>query len=395
MRVLFVHNSYQQRGGEDVAFENEAELFRNRGHDVFTAQASNDSIQGFAASLKTALRLTDSGWGFQWMHKKIEKYRPHRIHVHNFFPLLSPSIFRACSEKSIPVTLTLHNFRLTCANGLLLRNDKPCEICIKGSAYSAVLYKCYRGSLFGSLAVARMIENLRSDSEWHKGIDSIITLNDFSYKKMIEAGLPLGKLMVVPNFIPNARIQKYATGPRKKNQSARILFVGRLSEEKGIRTLLDAAKKSSYQFRIIGGGPCSDDVSKAAKENPSSVEYLGSQPASVVMDEIVQADVLLVPSLWYENLPTVIIEAFACGTPVLVAGHGGMASMVQDGATGRHFQPGDVRDLLLKLHEMLSDSTRWEQMSKKSKQEFSEKYSEELHYDQLLKVYKCVDSIQP
>ena len=193
MRILFLHNTYQQAGGEDAVANREAALLRKFGHAVHLHSVSNDSIRSFVRKVITAWQVPYSRWGRREALRIIKKTRPDVLHVHNFFPLLTPSIYDACRKERVPVVQTLHNYRTICAGALLMRDGKPCEDCIKGTSYQAALHGCYRGSRWGSLAVARMIDIHRRQNTWASKVDRFIALSNFSKEKFVEGGFPSDK----------------------------------------------------------------------------------------------------------------------------------------------------------------------------------------------------------
>ena len=168
MKILVLHNRYQIRGGEDQVVEAEVELLRSHGHEVNLELLSNDTIQGFLSKLSTAMNVGYSQESYTWLCAILEKFQPDIVHIHNFFPLLTPSAYDVCKKFSVPVVQSLHNFRLFCSNGLFLREGKICELCLHGSAYHGVIHGCYRESRLATIPVAHMIEKHRTEKTWHR-----------------------------------------------------------------------------------------------------------------------------------------------------------------------------------------------------------------------------------
>ena len=235
MHVLQVHNTYQQAGGEDVVVSSEQALLKKYRHQVSQYFVSNDLINGAFQKIITAFQTPYSPEAKKRFAREIAALGPDIVHVHNTFPLLTPSIYDACREAGVPVVQTLHNYRNICANALLMRNGRPCEDCIGGSPYQAVLHRCYRGSRMGSLAVARMIDVHSRKGTWNTKVDRFIALTEFAKAKFIEAGFRETQIAVKSNFVELS--ETHMTDPIPRNSA---LFVGRLSEEKGIHTLLRA-----------------------------------------------------------------------------------------------------------------------------------------------------------
>src|SRR5712692_7087883 len=326
MKLLLVHNRYRQSGGEDTVFEFEASLLARRGHEVDRVLVSNDDIQSFSEKTRTALSLTWNKAGYALVAGAIERFRPDIVHVHNFFARLSPSVYDAAVEAGIPVVQTLHNFRITCANGLLLRNGAPCELCVTGSPYNAVRFRCYRNSRVGSIAVARMIAAHRRRGTWRKKVARFVALSEFARDRFVAAGLPAERITVKPNGTDDP-------GARPEGPTTAVLYVGRLSEEKGVRTLLEAARGASVPIRIVGDGPLRAELEATA---PKTVAFLGHLSRDAVLAEMARALCLVVPSIWYENFPMTLVEACAVGLPAIVSRLGALPEIVEDGITGLH-----------------------------------------------------------
>ncbi len=350
LRILQVHNFYQQAGGEDVVFRTEGKLLRDAGQVVDAYVASNDDIGSRWQKMQAAVSITWSRKHYTALRHKIRDFRPDVVHVHNFFPLITPAVFDAAKDEGVWVVLTLHNYRLTCAGATLFRQGGICEKCIHGSPYHAVRYGCYRGSRFASLAVARMIDNHRWAGTWHTKVDRFIALTHFQRNKMIDAGLPAAKIVVKPNTMddplpPGASVD----GPRHG-----ALYVGRLSPEKGVELLVDAWREIDYPLTVVGGGPLETTLQAYA---PAKVRFLGQQPPEQVSKLMLAAKFLIMPSIWYEGFPMTLLEALACGLPVVVSDVGSLGELAAAGAFGWTFKSGDRNDFIVTVHRALASPT--------------------------------------
>lgn len=384
MRVLQVHNRYQQPGGEDVVVQAEHELLQNHGHDVDLLEADNAEIVGLAGQVKAALGTIYSPATKSLVAARIASFQPDVVHVHNFFPLLSPSIYYACRDVGVPVVQTLHNYRLICPNALLLRSGRPCEDCIgRRFAWPGVLHACYRGSRLGTVSVAAMASSHHRLGTWRGRVDRFIALSEFAKKKLAEGGLPEEKITVKPNFVPDS-------GRPGDARDRFALFVGRLSQEKGIELLLAAWKSwnASIPLKIVGDGPLASVVAELAKR--CGAECLGRLPGGRVRQMMTKASFLIFPSLCYENFPLAVAEAFAAGLPVVAAGHGSMASLVEHGRTGLHFRPGDAADLAAKIEWAAVHPEEMARMRCEVRAEYLAKYTPERNYEMLMEIYKRV-----
>jgi len=339
MKILIAHNRYQQRGGEDTVFESERDLLLASGHEVSTVEVTNEAIHTSGHSLKVALGTAYNFNGRRKMVQAIQDFRPDVVHVHNFFPLLSPSIFDACVSMAVPSVLTLHNYRLFCANGLLVRDGQPCEECVGHIPWKGVQHRCYRGSITASTVVASMIAFHNAVGTWRSKVAQFIALNSFARDLFIRSGLPADRISVKANFSSPPE-----HSPLDAEARAGFVYAGRLSHEKGIKCLLDAWKSLPYRLKIIGTGPLENEVVAAAAKNPS-ITVLGHQPRDRVLAEMATAKALIVPSNWYENFPMTIVEAFARGTPVIASDIGALPFIVSDGLDGFLFRSGDPASL--------------------------------------------------
>jgi glycosyltransferase involved in cell wall biosynthesis len=383
MKVLQVHNYYQFAGGEDIVLENEQSLLASYGNDVEQYTVYNDIIKGVWTRLKTAWQTPYSWNARQKFACKLAEFKPDVVHVHNFFPLLTPSIYEACQDADVPIVQTLHNYRIICPGSYLSREGRICEDCITGSAYQAALHGCYRGSFIGSLAVARMVEFHRKQRTWHHKVDRFIALTEFAKSKFIEAGFPSNKIVVKPNFLADSLISSKQNIEVEDKKGA--LFVGRLSQEKGIDTLLQAWKNMPYPLSFLGEGPL---LNKVKSERGHAITCLGQQVATEVSKKMLQSTFLVMPSEWYEGFPMVLVEAFAHGLPVLASNLGSMKEIIEDGVTGLLFTPGNFNELAEKARWLFEHPEECTRMGKNARQVYLAKYTSEVNYNQLMEIYK-------
>ncbi len=388
MKICLVHNTYQLKGGEDVVLANETALLSEK-NQVRTYLADNAAINSLRKSISTAVDLKYSRRQKSLFRNFLESHAFDIVHVHNLFPLLTPSIYDACAEKGVPVVQTLHNFRNICPGAYLLRDGRICEKCLAGSPYHAALHACYRNSHLGSLAVARMVDYHRRHQTWSKKVERFIALTQFGKKKFVDTGFPAKKIAVKPNFYPGPGLSaaEVNTGERRG-----ALFVGRLSPEKGVHTLLQAWAGCDLPLRLAGVGPLAGEIMGNSSDK---VQLLGQLTGEEVSREMRTAAFLVMPSQWYETFGMVIIEAFAHGLPVLAARLGAMAEIVADGVTGLHFEPGDPGDLAAKVRWLRDHPLETRRMGQAARREFERRYTPERNYDLLLNIYReAVDNRQ-
>jgi len=380
MRILVAHNKYREPGGEDVVAAAEAELLGENGHVVHRHTVENNDIVGLGQKLSTAWHAPYSQMAKGRFAEEIRAFRPDVVHVHNFFPILTPAIYDACKDANVPVVQSLHNFRLMCPKATMFRRGRPCEICLHASPYHAVLYSCYRDSRLQSLVPARMVAVNRRRGTWSDKVSRFVALSAFARDKFLEAGLPADKIDVKPNFTPGAA--KENTGAQNPREGA--LFVGRLSEEKGIEPLLKAWRDLSVPLRIAGDGPMAQMVADHAGPQ---IEHLGALVPAAIEREMSTAAFLVVPSLWYEMFPMVLAEAFAAGLPAIVSRLGSLAEIVEDGATGLHFNPNDPADIAEKVQWATDHPAEMLEKGKRARQVYERNYTASANYRQLMAIY--------
>jgi glycosyltransferase involved in cell wall biosynthesis len=378
MKILIAHNHYQQPGGEDIVFENEARLLTSAGHDVRTLVVSNDMIASPIGKALAAIRTVENPVGIAAMAQALEGFRPDLVHVHNFFPLLSPAVYRVCHSAGIPVVQTLHNYRAICSAALLLRKGKTCRLCVKGSPIWGVIHRCYRGSVIGSAAAGRMIAVHRKRQTWSKAVDRYIALTEFGRSIFVEAGFPPDRTEIKPNFIEDPG------APSEDWRRDGVLYVGRLSSEKGVRYLVEACTSRGYPLRIAGSGP---ELAALRESAPPNVTILGNLSRDAVMNEMKHAAVLVVPSIWYEGFPMVIIEAFACATPVIASKIGALAELVEDGATGFHVPAANSPALAERIGLVLQNPADGRRLGRTARRIFMERYIPEVNLRALETIY--------
>lgn len=379
MKVLILHTHYQQPGGEDQSFASETILLREQGHEVQTLTFHNQDLNSMPAWRKAGTTLWNQA-AYRRTRATIRKHRPRIVHIHNTFSLASPGVIHAAKAEGVPVVMSLRNYRLLCVNGLLFRDGHPCEKCLERFPWRGVLHGCYRNNRSASTVVAGMLALHRSLGTW-RHVDAYIALTEFSRRKFLDAGFPSEKIALKPNFI-------HHDPGCGDGRGGYALFVGRLSEEKGIATLLKAWRqlKLKIPLKVVGDGSLRGEVERGAKMI-QEVEYLGSKSPEEVTALMAGATFLVFASLWYETFGRVAMEAFAAGTPVLAAGVGAVGEITDHGRTGLHFRPGDPYDLASKADWLLSHPKELAQMRKEARNEYETKYTAQRNYQMLMEIY--------
>ena len=383
MKVLMIHNRYQQRGGEDAVVDAEAGLLAGHGVEVQRLDADNDAIQGVWAKVQVSVnQLAGSPDMRRRVAAALHQFHPDVVHVHNWFPTVSASIFRQCRAAGIPVVHTVHNYRLLCVGATLFRDGQVCEDCI-GTTFRTpgIAHKCYRDSRIGSAAGTMGMLAHWTMGTWHHAVDRFIALTDFSRRKLIEGGLPEEKIVVKPNFVD----PEPGPGPGDGNY---FLYAGRLTEEKGLRTLLECWKNAPElaPLWIAGDGPLRHEVEQAAA-TIGNLHWLGMKTSEEVVFLMKRAKATLCPSLWYEGMPRVVIESLAVGTPVIASEIGGYPEMIVDGESGALSASGDAAALLSRIRE-LEESGAFLKMRPGARLRFLAEYTGKKNYSLLLNIYR-------
>lgn len=384
MKVLLVHNHYQQPGGEDAVFAAEGALLEAYGHQVVRHVVHNDEVDGINRVRLAGMTIWNTH-SYDRVRAIVAAERPEVVHFHNTLPLISPAGFYAARTAGAAVVLTLHNYRLLCPSAIFLRDEQVCEECLgKLFAWPSVRHGCYRGSRAASAAVSVMLAGHALAGTWTRQIDAYIALTDFARDKYVQGGLPAAKMHVKPNFLADD------PGPGE-GEGDYALFIGRLAPEKGLRTLLAAwaLMDSPPPLKIVGDGPLAAEVRDAIAGGlgAGGVEWLGQQGRSEVLALARGARLLIFPSIWYEGFPMAIVEAFAAGLPVVGSGLGSMASIIQDGGTGLLVRPGDAAHLAARVQEVLACPDALVRMRRAARAAFETHYTAPVNHRLLLDIY--------
>lgn len=386
MKILLVHNHYgsEAPSGENEVFKMEKELLQFHGHEVLTFEVFSDHIRKkpIMGRILGALSTPWNPFSAKRIQRLIEKFSPDVIHAHNTFPLLSPSIFR--SSNSVARVLTLHNYRLFCPSAIPMRNGNVCTLCLsKKSVIPALKYGCYRNSRIATFPLAVNVELNRSLGTWQNHVDAFITLSEFQRNTMIEAGLPNHKVYVKPNFYPGSPLY---IDYKKRNDY--IVFVGRVSQEKGVATLVEAWKlwgNNAPELRIIGDGPLRKELETNSRG--FNIKFLGQLTSFDAQKQIQNSKLLILPSEWFEGFPMVIREAFAFGTPVAASNIGPIPDIVKEGVNGNLFEAGNANSIYLVVSKMVSNNEYLSRLSLNARRSFEKFYDQESNYKSLMNIY--------
>ena len=382
MKILLVHCHYRMPGGEDAVFAAERALLERRGHQVIVYERSNEEA---AHGLPKALLPLHAVWNHaaaRDIKHIIKTQNIDAVHIHNTLLLLSPAVVRAAKSTGVPVVQTLHNFRLFCPNGILLRDGRVCEDCPRHGLSCAIRHRCYRGSLAQTLVVAAAYGLHRRLGTW-RGV-TMVALTEFDRQKLLEFNrqypmFDADRLVVKPNpvCVPSGPVNPWGD---RKNQ---MLFAGRLEELKGLRTVLEAWRllgDAAPALLVAGEGPLGD---WARAQNLPNVQFLGQLPRAELHARMAESRAVVAASLCYESFALVPAEAHALGTPVLASGLGNVGASVQPGFDGLCFAPGDANALAGAVRAFGKMSFDCNAIAARARRT----YSEDENYNALMRFY--------
>ncbi len=386
MKILLLHEYFSYLGGEDIYHDSLKRLFKSYGHKVIEFTKNNKDI---GKNIFSRILVSQKTYWNKEVYSKLTEIilseKPEIAHFNNIFPLITPIAYRVCAKLKIPVVQTFHDYRYICPSGQLFRNGKSCSLCLgKKLCFYSMLYGCYHNSRLASVVFATSLffhKIIRSFGY----IDKFIFPSNFSRKYFLKYSdiLP-EKTVVVPYF---TQIEK-----DRKNHSVKkdyFLFVGRLSEEKGIKELLNVFSSLPYmKLMVIGDGPLKKQVHKYKVYK--NIIFKNFLPQEKIFNYMKNSIATIIPSLFYETGPIVMIESFASGTPVIVPNFGSFIEAVNDGKTGLFYRQYDFADLKAKIFYAYENRSSMRKMGIAARSEYETKYTPRLHYQALIKVYKSV-----
>jgi len=388
MRILMCHNYYRERGGTERVVEEEKNELERHGHIVILYVKDSRDIQNmpFYKKLLIPLRCVFSIETWREVGQLVKEHRPDVAHVHNIFPLLSPSIFYVLKRMKVPVVYSVHDYRLLCPNGLFFVNGRICEKCRNGNTVHAIINRCLHKNVFQSVVYAASIGIHRLLGSFRRNVDNIVTVSGFVRSKLVEGGFPEEKVVVNYNF---QKLEKISDVARVRKYFA---YVGRLSEEKGVMLLIDAfSHLRDIRLKIVGSGPLEKLAASRIRElGVGNIELLGRMEGTRLRDIVSGAIGIIVPSVWYEPMPLVILESWAVETPVIVAHIGGLKEIVTDKTTGLLFNPVDGEDLAERVRFLIKNRELAAELGRNGRREVDKRFSVSTHVRRLEEIYSSV-----
>lgn len=389
MRILLVHNYYRIRGGEDVVFETERDMLIEKGHEVETFTVKSKDDMNTVEKLGTALSGFYNHKTARELALVIAKFKPDIMHVHNFFPLLSPAVFDIADKMNVPTIMTLHNFRLVCPQGLMMRDNKPCTDCLSSTiAWPGIKNKCYQESNIATAINTGIINLAKVQGVWHHKLTKYIILNPYVKNVLQKSTLniPDEKFIIKPNSTP-----EYGCSFDKEPY---VLFVGRLSQEKGIEHLLEAFKElPNIKLKIAGTGPL-ESLVKDASQTYTNIDYLGFQPRENVMSLLKSASALIFTSVCLENCPMSILESFSVATPVIAGNTDSVRYFVEHNQNGLLYDTGNPASLQESVRTFFSGNINRNSLMENARRTWESRFSPEIGYNGLISAYTEALTVQ-
>ncbi|MEU8222888.1 glycosyltransferase [Kribbella sp. NPDC048915] len=392
MKILMVHNRYRSTApsGENRVVDQESEALTAAGHTVRHFERHSDDIEDWTTLKKATLpaRVVWSRTSRQDLVRELFRHRPDVVHIHNTFPLLSPSVLYACRLAAVPVVITLHNYKLLCASGDFFRDGDVCHDCAGGNPVPGVLHRCYRGS---ALATATTVLNTRGHRRsWRDLVSAYVFISESQRRLMSGMDFDPERTFVKHNMVPyDGPVVGDLAAPRRQ-----VSYVGRLDAAKGAPLLMqgwDAYRASAgddaLRLVIAGGGPMLDEVTAWAAERPS-VELRGLMSKAEVFELIGESRAVVLPSAWEETFGLVVVEAMAVGVPPLASGHGSFPDLISDGVDGALFEPGDPASLGKLLLDVDADPERYAELGRQARSTYETHHQVDRNVEQLLEIYR-------
>ena len=383
MRVALFHNRYRQRGGEDAVVEFEAELLRSVGIETFVLELDNEEVFN-SPGLEAAKALWNAHSNPKSEALVTEFLADTKAtvgHVHNWFPLISPSIYSAHKKLGVPVVQTLHNFRMGCGSGTFSRDSKACDLCLNGDRSNGVRNACYRGSKPLSWLWKRAVDKNWTNGTFTEDVSMYIAPTQYVADRHEHLGIPPEKMRVVMHGVKDLG---RAVEPKWKKEGA--LFVGRLTEQKGVRQLLEAFEGFDVPLTIVGAGPEEERVIRAAAQNPN-IEFRGHLSRNEVLDALTEHALLVAPHVGPETFGLAIVEAMAAHRPVVTSDLGGPSETVVDGRTGFLLEPGNVDQLRATVKDLVGDADQLTRMGRAARKRYELNLRPDAHLTNLLEVF--------
>lgn len=402
MNILSVNKFYWRKGGSESVFFDEKEMLESAGHTVipFSMRGKRNeqtpyskyfvnevdySSPGLVNKILSASKIVYSFEAAKKMRSLITHCSPDIAHFHIFQHQISPSVFGPLRKHTIPIVLTLHDLKPICPAYKMYRNGHVCEDCKGRRFYNCLRNRCTKDSTLGSM-INTVEMYCHYAMGYYQNVNKYIAVSRFYRNKMIEHGFPENRVEYLPNYV---EVKKYSPSTGDKGY---MLYFGRLSEEKGISVLLDAAAITpEIPFCIVGDGPLAlESKKKAVDEGLQNVSFLGFKSGEELRALLSEATCVVVPSIWYEAFGLVIIEAFAAGKPAIGSHIGGIPELIEHNVDGFTIQPGNAHELAMKVRWIFNNRSKASEMGMEGRRKVEKHFTAEAHYRGLMSIYNSV-----
>ncbi len=392
MKILVLHNFHRKgsSSGDDQVFKDETTLLEEHGNTVIRYTVSNDSFDSFGTvgKIKATVGMLWSFKHYKEVKEIIDKENPDIVHIHTFFPLMSPSVLYAAKRSGCKVVATLHDTRFVCPCCTSLRGTQICNKCGDGHYLRMFKYRCFKNSRLQSLIVALIFNYHRSRKTFYEQIDRYICLNDNQIKLLEGIGYDKKKIVKKYNFV-SAELVMMVTEKNPNLPERYVVYYGRIGEEKGIRTLMKAWDEIDLPLVVMGSGPLEEEF-KGWANNKKNVYFLGYTAHQECLKIVKNAEFVVFPSIWYEGCSMVEIEAMSLGKVLVATNLGFSEEAIMDGYNGIKFELGDVEDFIRKIQLLWNTQDSLIEMGKNARKEYEHKYLPEDNYCQLIDIYNSV-----
>ena len=389
MRILIIHNRYRPAApsGENAVVDQESAALTTAGHEVELLQRHSEEIASWSPLRRASLpaRVLWSERSRRTVSQALVDFAPDVVHLHNTFPLLTPSVLYACRDAAVPVVATIHNYRLSCANGAFFRDGHICHDCLGGSALPALVHSCYRGSTSATVPV--VVGSWLHSTAWRELVSAYIFISAAQRDLLAPIGLPAERSFVKHNFVPPPAATDAEVGHQ-------VAYIGRLDEAKGASFLMRAwdgfrgrRPRSPLQLVIAGGGEMSEVVAGWASSHPT-VTIAGHLSRPEVSSLLASSRAVIVPSQWEETFGMVAVEAMAAGTAPVASAHGAFPELLTPGVDGALFPPADANALVDLLADVDDNPNRWDAYGEQARRTYQSRFTVEASIARLLEVYR-------
>lgn len=383
MKIVIIHNAYGNPSGEEIVTDDLAKLLESRGMAVQRFSRSSAEIENKRlGKISAFFSGIHNPYSKREFARFLDETRPDVVHIHNLYPLISPSILPVCKTQCMPVVMTVHNFRLACPNGLLLSKGEICHRCLGGREYWCVLRNC-ENSFFKSTGYALRTATARMLRRYYDNVDHFICLSAFQKNILIDEGLPANRVTVLSNPLPF----KLET-TQSRGLGEYVAYVGRISPEKDVMTLIEAARRhGDVQFKFAGDY---HRLPEAIKQKPDNCAFLGQLNAEEIDKFYNNARMVVFATRCYEGFPTVLLEAMSHNLPVICSRIGGLPEIVEDGVTGLLYEPGNANELSDRIRTLWQNPVLCQKLGESGRQKVRSNYSTDRLMDRLLEIYEKV-----